>query len=286
VISFLFLITLAQADGLDCVACCKDAGMVGCPTRIKVHGDGSIVTREAGAWRVSGLWRLDCDTGAKYDDGGTLVMMDQPMAGQVLRLASPLQTVACFARHCTLPQGACLQPRTSGEYALSNCTDNRMLTEAEMMITGQAPVATPSPSTGDVDLTLPPPATRCAEDAALLSAAQAQVYSADAKVGMGNFSGAADTYRAALTIDPCSAGGWAGLGRIATQTGAHTIAVEALETATSLRTHDAGAWAHLGQSYEALGRVSDAIRSYDQALSIDTSHETARARRDALKPAP
>ena len=67
----------ARADGTDCVDCCKDAGLVTCPTRLRVFGDGSIATRESGGWRVIGLWWLDCDEGATFQSGGTVVMISR-----------------------------------------------------------------------------------------------------------------------------------------------------------------------------------------------------------------
>jgi len=295
----LFLIAgLAMADGIDCVECCKEAGLVSCPTRIRAHGPGSHISRDSGAWRVSGIWWLDCDSGATYDDGATVALAQRPMAGQVLRMASPPSTVSCFAEHCALPQGACLRPAgETGEFALSTCTDNKMLTEAQMSTIGSAPQPAPEPTpppptpvqaqaTGALDLTLPPPATRCAQDDGLMGAANAQVAVGDAKINAGDLPGAANTFRAALTIDPCSAGGWAGLGKVALLSDAHEIATTALKAAGGLDSKNAETWTMLGKAHAALTNNAEAIEAFDKALEIDPGNPDAQTGRAAIAPNP
>lgn len=280
---FLFA-SLATAGGPECVDCCKDAGLVSCPTRTRAHGPGSHISKEAGAWRVSGLWWLDCDGSATYDDGATVALAQRPMAGQILRLATPGSAIACFARHCTLPRGACLRAAANtGEFVLVRCEDNQMLTDADMRTQGQPPAVVAAPPTG-LDLTLPSPATQCAAGPALIQAAQAQVNSADSKLRTGQLAEAANTYRAALTIDPCSAGGWAGLGNVALMSGDNNTAIIALEAATGLKTQDAEAWVLLGRAQAAGGAKQDAIRAFEQALEISPDHPSARTERDALLP--
>jgi len=279
----LFLIAgLATAAGPECVDCCKGAGLVSCPTRIRTHGPGSHISKEAGAWRVSGLWWLDCDGGAAYDDGATVALAQRPMAGQVLRLASPGSAISCFAQHCALPTSGCLRAAANtGEFVLVRCEDNQMLTEAAMRTKGQAPIAAAAPPTG-LNLTLPPPATQCAAGPSLIQAAKAQVSAADAKVRRGELSAAANIYRAALTIDPCSAGGWAGLGNVALLSGDKNTAITALEAATGLKAKDPEAWVLLGRAQAGIGAKQDAIRAFEKALEISPDHPSAKTERDAL----
>jgi tetratricopeptide (TPR) repeat protein len=278
---FLFA-SLATAGSPECVDCCKAAGLVSCPTRIRIHGPGSHISKDAGAWRVSGLWWLDCDGGAAYDDGATVALAQRPMAGQVLRLATPESAITCFAQHCALPQSGCLRAAANtGEFVLVRCEDNQMLTEAAMRTKGQSPVVAVAPPIG-LDLTLPPPATQCAAGPSLIKAANAQVNAADAKVRTGQLAAAANTYRAALTIDPCSAGGWAGLGNVALLSGDTNTAITALEAATGLKAKDPEAWVLLGRAQAASGAKQDAIRAFEKALEVSPDHPSAKTERDAL----
>jgi hypothetical protein len=291
----LLMAGAASASGPDCLDCCKQAGLVGCPTQIRVHGPGSHVSRESGAWRVSGLWRMDCDGGATYDDGATVALAQRPLAGQIMRLASPAVAVACFAQSCTLPASGCIREAAdTGQFTLVRCSDNQMLSETEMRARGTepaapAPTAAPPPTAppptatpGTLDLTLPAPATRCASGEALLEAAQTQVNSGAIRLQDGQLAQAANSYRAALTIDPCSAGGWAGLGAVALQSRDHTTAIQALKAATGLQPKVPSAWVLLGQAYHGSGQNDAAIEALDMALEAAPDHAEARSLRDRL----
>ena len=126
----------AQADGYTCVECCRAEGLVTCPTRVRVFGDGSMATPEADGWRLIGVWSLDCDAGASFDSGGTALIADEPGAGEVLRGASPRSTVRCFAQHCALPDGACIRERDDRFY-LERCSDGEALSAAYMRVPGR-----------------------------------------------------------------------------------------------------------------------------------------------------
>lgn len=139
----------ARADEVDCVECCKDKGLVSCPTRLRVFGDGSLATREAGGWRVIGLWWLDCADGASFQSGGTVVVPYKPRPGEILLSGYPPTMMPCFREHCVLPHGACLVQSDSGtRYQVSRCVDGQPLSEAEM----RTPAAT-SPAVNEPDTT-------------------------------------------------------------------------------------------------------------------------------------
>ena len=270
---FLFL-GLAWADAYDCVDCCKAAGLAGCPTRIRTVAPDSRVTQEGGGWRVNGLWLHDCEGKATFDDGATAVLVSQPRAGQVIRLASPPATIECFRKHCAVPSLGCIVTEdTTKSFFLMRCDNGNALSDAEMLVAGTTPVANTMAS--GPDLSLPEPPTRCATETGLIDAAQTQSFSADAKAAGGETSEAANQYRAALSIDPCNGTAWTGLGLLALNAGQNESAIQALETATRLLKDHADAWAGLGRGYEALGEVADATSAYGQAVAIHPDHPVA-----------
>lgn len=273
-LTLLLLLGLAFGDAFDCVNCCKESGLAGCPARLRVVGADSVVHREGGGWRVLGLWLLNCDTTATYDEGATVVLSVQPRAGEVIRLASPPATITCYRQHCALPKDSCIvSEEASGTFFLLRCDSGAALTDAELLVMGPTPVA--APTTSRPDFSLPDPPTRCATENGLVTAALNQSFDADAKAESGDFVSAANQYRAALTIDPCSGGAWAGLGQLAVDAGEHATAVTALETATRLLKDHSDAWANLGRAKEALGQPGEAVNAYRQAIAIHPEHPIA-----------
>ena len=90
----LTLILPAAASSWQCEECCRDAGLAGCPTRVRVYGEGSEASREGAVWRVNGVWWLDCERGATFEPGATVVLDHAPADGEVIRLASPPETIS------------------------------------------------------------------------------------------------------------------------------------------------------------------------------------------------
>lgn len=149
----------AAAGAVECQQCCKDAGLFGCPTSLRVFGPGSSVSKEVGGQRVNGIWRLDCEQGARFEEGGTVVVASAPKDGDVLLVGSPVSTVECFRDWCTLPQGACLQPRPGGSMALVRCTDAQPLSEAQLLRPGVQASQTQGTTSTSTTLQAPTPST-------------------------------------------------------------------------------------------------------------------------------
>lgn len=126
----------ARAGGVQCQQCCNDAGLYSCPTWLRIFGPGSVAKADVGGVRVTGVWRLDCETGARFEEAGTVVVADKPADGDVLLVGSPLVTVECFRDWCALPTGACLMPRARGGMALLGCADGQPLSADELARTG------------------------------------------------------------------------------------------------------------------------------------------------------
>lgn len=137
--------TPALAGGAQCKQCCNDAGLYSCPTWLRIYGPGSQAKADIGGVRITGLWRLDCETGARFEEAGTVVVASRPSDGDVLLVGSPILTVECFRDWCSLPAGACLQSRPGGGMALLRCTDGLPLTATQLVTEGAAAPAVYAP---------------------------------------------------------------------------------------------------------------------------------------------
>jgi protein O-GlcNAc transferase len=96
----------------------------------------------------------------------------------------------------------------------------------------------------------------------------------DAEIA-GELQKAADAYRAAITMDSCSAFGWAALGTLAMRVNRPDQAIAALEVAIELQPSHYGAATDLGRAYEALGNRQRAIDAYRAALKARPGHPAA-----------
>lgn len=301
----------ASAGALQCQQCCKDAGLFTCPTTLRVYGPGSTVNKEVGGVRVSGFWRLDCEQGARFEEGGTVVVASSPSEGEILLVGSPLSTVECFRDWCSLPQGACIQGRPGGSMALLRCVDGQPLTEDQLLRLGTPPTppverATPSPSPqanepihsvvvepaegsaygphlpaeGPIPLVLgfdlpPAPAARCVTVPVLVAESTRLVDQGDQARLNDQHRQAADSYRAAVTVDRCNAIAWTALGQLALAADDLGVATTALEYATQLRPTHYGAQTSLGLAYEARGDVTRARLAWQRALEERPGHPAA-----------
>lgn len=111
---------------------------------------------------------------------------------------------------------------------------------------------------------------RAAGDA-VRSEARKRVDIGDERRVARDMAGAIHEYRAALSMDGCSAYGWLGLGQTAASLGRPDIAVRALENATRILPAHYGAWSSLGRAYEDVGQIDRAARAYDRALALNPS---------------
>jgi predicted Zn-dependent protease len=74
-------------------------------------------------------------------------------------------------------------------------------------------------------------------------------------------------YRAALSMDPCSAYAWIGVGQAATDAARVDIAVKALQVGVRLAPSHYTAWTLLGRNYELMGQRALAAEAYGRALA-------------------
>lgn len=128
-----------------------------------------------------------------------------------------------------------------------------------------------------VELHLPaPPPAQCSTSDLLKSEASRHVDLADEAVVQGDWQTAANEYRAALTMDPCSPFAWAGIGNLALKASKPAHAVRALRVAARLRPDHYGVLTSLGQAYELQGELELAADAYQRALAIRPGHPPAQ----------
>lgn len=284
----------AQADGWECEECCKDAGMAGCPTRIRVFGDGSLAVKEGTIWRIKGLWFVDCDQGVTFDEGATVVVAEPPRSGEVLRLASPAQTVRCFEQSCAaqLPADACIVEHENELFRLVNCSSQEALTQGQMRTTSMVartprqPQLTqttqpieplpPLEQTLTAPLSMPqPPPQQCNTSEVVSEEADRRLVLGDAARVSGDLHEAVQEYLAAVAMDRCSVNGWSALGMAALSGGLLNDAETALEIAVNLDDGHYGAWTALGEVRERQGMPQRALSAYEAALTVQPQHPPA-----------
>lgn len=157
----LLATTSARADDAQCIQCCRDLGLYSCPTELRVFGEGSEVRAEGGGWRMTGLWVLDCDSGAHFDPHATAVVPLEPRNGELVLAGSPPATATCFSEWCRMPSNACVQERPGSGPSLLRCTDGQPMRASEILKPGLPPPAvyvppTPLPNRGSVPVAATP----------------------------------------------------------------------------------------------------------------------------------
>ena len=251
---------------------------------MRVFGEGSEAVQEGAAWRVIGAWWLDCERGATFEPGATVVLDHAPTEGEILRLASPPETVRCYSKHCGVPPGACIF-EDDGVFVLSRCADYGALSAVEMSRSVQ-PAASSAPEspasvpplpgptgTITVQLQLPdPPADDCSTSAAVAEESRRRVSLGEAAQARADLDEAVQEYLAALAMDRCNSLAWAALGQTALQGDRPIEAIRALQTATHLHPEHHTAFTALGQALERMGQLDRASVAYARALAIRPDH--------------
>ncbi len=135
----------------------------------------------------------------------------------------------------------------------------------------RAPAAAAPPVSGSdpfaIGLPPDPPAECYATDGSRGTAARAQVMAGDDKRIARDQLGAVAAYRAAITLDVCSAYGWLGMGQSALALDRPDIAARALRNATRLMPTHYGAWTELGRAYEGIQQAALAHAAFEEALA-------------------
>ncbi len=104
-----------------------------------MYGEGSVATAESGAWRVLGLWVLDCSGQGRFEPGSTAVVASMPISGELLLASTPPRAFHCFTQACSYPQQACFDVMAEGRVRLVDCRDGASMPAAKLAQPGPPP---------------------------------------------------------------------------------------------------------------------------------------------------
>lgn len=133
--------------------------------------------------------------------------------------------------------------------------------------TTASPPPAPGPDPFTIGLPPDPPAECYTAEGDRGTAARAQVMAGDDMRIARDLLGAVSAYRAAITLDVCSAYGWLGMGQSALALQRPDIAARALRNATRLMPTHYGAWTELGRAYEGIQQLALAHAAFEEALA-------------------
>ncbi len=305
---WLLALTLAgpAASGTPAYrACCEASGRSSCPSELLAAGPGTTLGPHS---TLTGLWRLSCDGGPRFDPEASQVVERVPEHPGTLLAPVPTAATRCWDAACALPPTLCLRLEgrrgrivrcQDGAAPLASDWDRTSTSDTVAVVVGErvlrarlggavSTTAGPSrpPPPGPtrpqpvkaLEVDLPPvPTGPCASPSALRTASSTQVEQGNEAAMAGDVQGAADRYRAALSIDRCNPFAWADLGEALLGSGQLILAGRALGAATRLMPRHYRAWTLLGQFEEASGRPTAAIDAYEQALRARPDHAPAIA---------
>jgi hypothetical protein len=299
----VWVLVLADALAADAnlASCCTAVGAAACPDQLTVVGPASSQAPAQQGVSVTGAWTLTCSTGATWDGLAATTVSKTYATGTVLTPMLPA-AAACFEVSCALPTGACLHNDGKRTW-VAGCGDAHDLSDAQWRAPtrpgrpaavvagrvlgatiqpgqpgdGQAGGTVPAPApTAAVDSTVPSaPPDRCNTSPTLREPSNQQVDAGNEAVVQGKLAEAADRYRAAISINPCNAFGWAALGEVLKNAGHPTQAAAALGAATRLMPTNFHAWMVLGSVREQQRDVAGAVQAYQRALVAKPGHPPA-----------
>ncbi len=104
-----------------------------------MFGDGSLATPEAGAWRVLGLWVLECGGVGRFEAGATAVLPDLPVAGELIMSGLAPMALHCFSQACSFPKGACFRLEAEKRIRILHCEGGAAMPAAALKTPGPEP---------------------------------------------------------------------------------------------------------------------------------------------------
>jgi hypothetical protein len=104
-----------------------------------MYGEGSVAAAESGAWRVLGLWFLDCGGQGRFEAGSTAVLPTMPVSGELLLAATPAEAFHCFTQACSYPENACFDQMTEGRVRMVDCRDGAPMPASQLAQPGPTP---------------------------------------------------------------------------------------------------------------------------------------------------
>ena len=104
-----------------------------------MYGEGSVASAESGAWRVMGLWFLDCSGQGRFEVGSTAVLATMPVSGELLLASTPVEAFHCFTQACSYPEHACFDAMAEGRVRMVDCRDGAPMPASQLAQPGPAP---------------------------------------------------------------------------------------------------------------------------------------------------
>jgi len=146
-----------------------------------MYGEGSVATAEGGAWRVLGVWFLDCSGQGRFERGSTAVVATMPVSGELLLASTAPEAFHCFTQGCSYPEDACFDRMAEGRMRMVDCRDGAAMPASKLAQPGPPPPGSETiiavvghrplvvePVDASLAPTIPPPATSacCGNDSA------------------------------------------------------------------------------------------------------------------------
>ncbi len=138
-LALIAALSVAHGGEDECIACCRAAGLSGCRTSLRMYGEGSVATAEGGAWRVLGLWFLDCNGQGRFEPGSTAVVSSMPVSGELLLATTPPEAFHCFTQGCSYPEHACFDSLAEGRLRMVDCRDGAAMPASVLAQPGPPP---------------------------------------------------------------------------------------------------------------------------------------------------
>jgi len=300
-LSTSLLSTPAFADEVRYDACLEAASQPPRRPTLQVVGPNSRVQTSTYGAIVTGLWELGCDGNAEFDERVIATFTDKPPVGRVVDDKVPRAALRCFVESCTFPIDVC-PGRVGDAPVIEQCGGGYITTAALTAGPGEPPARSPvaappeeeAPqvsvtqvvvSEAEDPLSLPePPDDDCDSSGPLKSESRAHLDLGNQAELAGDLERAAAEYRAALTLSPCNALAWTGLGMLASRMSRPDRAIQALKVALRLNPAHYGAATALGESYEAINQDKLAADAYRAALALRPEHRPAARGLERVSP--
>jgi len=292
----------ASADDARYEACLEAAAQPPRRATLQIVGPNSRVRASTYGAVVTGLWNLSCGGESDFDERVIATFADKPPVGRVVDDKVPRAALRCFVESCTFPAGVC-PGRVGDAPVIELCGGGYITSEALTAGPGDPPPPLepePAPeepgvtrvvigaadTSGDDDpLRMPaPPAPDCESSGALKAESRAHLDLGNQAELAGDLDRAAAEYRAALSLSPCNALAWTGLGMLAARMSRPDRAIQALKVALELNPGHYGAATALGESYEAMGQLELAAGAFRAALEARPEHRPAARGLERVSP--
>ena len=280
-------------------ACCAASRAGSCPQTLEAVGPGSASIISGASANITGIWRLSCEGGSRFEADRTRAAPTHSDQGTVITPMTEMAT-ACFDAACHLPTSLCVT-FDRGYARVAHCDAGtapgvstweappdgsiavvvegrvikvRRLGAVAAVARAERPPSastaeSQAPRAGDMDLSVPnAPPDPCVPNQALRGPSNDQVDLGNELQISGDVVAAMEHYRIAIGINQCNAFAWAALGAAMLKAEWAPGAQTALRSATHLMPTHFQAWTHLALAEERMKRYGEARAAFSKATEI------------------